>query len=75
MSPPAQGISLRRYDGIGTSGRNGSMVPFGAINAVGGDTADPLLSWDLRPQIPLPAVECCVIRHEPIEPGRASGSL
>ena len=51
MALPGPGISSRGYDGIGTSGRDGGVTPFGVIDAVGGDAADPLLHRDLRQQV------------------------
>ena len=48
---PGPGISSRRYDGIGASGRDGCVTPFGVTDAVGGDAADPLLHRDLRQQV------------------------
>lgn len=51
MSLPVPGISSWRYDGIGPASCDGGMAPPGVINAVGGDTADPLMHRDLRQQV------------------------
>lgn len=50
MSLPVPDISSGLYDGIGPSSPDGCMAPLGVINAIGGDTADPLMYRDLRQQ-------------------------